>query len=167
MGDDIFVTNPRSFAEGIAESVANAILIKLNQIGTVTETLQAIAVARAGRLRARRQPPLGRDRGRLHRRSRGRHERRARSRPARRPRRAGGQVQPAPAHRGGAGAEPALQAPFIAAKGFRRAKAACLDLDASEAPPQPSRTSWSRRFAGASARQSAGRPRRQDPVPRD
>ncbi len=47
MGDDNFVTNPRIFAEGIAAGVANSILIKLNQIGSVTETLDAIAMARA------------------------------------------------------------------------------------------------------------------------
>lgn len=42
VGDDIFVTNPKIFAEGIERGVANSILIKLNQIGTVTETLDAI-----------------------------------------------------------------------------------------------------------------------------
>lgn len=49
VGDDIFVTNPRIFRQGIARGVANSILIKLNQIGTVTETLEAIQMAkRAG-----------------------------------------------------------------------------------------------------------------------
>jgi enolase len=46
VGDDIFVTNPRIFSRGIAEKIANAILIKLNQIGTVTETIEAIEMAR-------------------------------------------------------------------------------------------------------------------------
>ncbi len=46
VGDDIFVTNPEIFAKGIAQGVANSILIKLNQIGTVTETLRAIEMAR-------------------------------------------------------------------------------------------------------------------------
>jgi enolase len=46
VGDDIFVTNPKTIARGIAEHVANAVLIKLNQIGTVSETLDAIRVAR-------------------------------------------------------------------------------------------------------------------------
>ncbi|HTW24190.1 MAG TPA: phosphopyruvate hydratase [Candidatus Baltobacteraceae bacterium] len=46
VGDDIFVTNPRIFARGISEGVANAILIKLNQIGTVTETIEAVEMAR-------------------------------------------------------------------------------------------------------------------------
>ena len=45
VGDDLFVTNPQILARGISEGVANAILIKLNQIGTVTETLDAIAMA--------------------------------------------------------------------------------------------------------------------------
>lgn len=47
VGDDIFVTNTERLARGISEDVANAILIKLNQIGTVTETLEAIELARA------------------------------------------------------------------------------------------------------------------------
>jgi enolase len=45
VGDDLFVTNPEILARGITEGIANAILIKLNQIGTVTETLDAIAMA--------------------------------------------------------------------------------------------------------------------------
>ena len=47
VGDDLFVTNPKIFQEGIDKKVANAILIKVNQIGTLTETLQAIAMADA------------------------------------------------------------------------------------------------------------------------
>jgi enolase len=47
VGDDLFVTNPRIFREGIDQQVANAILIKVNQIGTLTETLEAIAMAHA------------------------------------------------------------------------------------------------------------------------
>jgi L-alanine-DL-glutamate epimerase-like enolase superfamily enzyme len=46
VGDDIFVTNPKIITKGIAAGVANATLIKLNQIGTVTETLQAIETSR-------------------------------------------------------------------------------------------------------------------------
>ena len=46
VGDDIFVTNPAFIARGIKEKTANAVLIKLNQIGTVTETIQAIALCR-------------------------------------------------------------------------------------------------------------------------
>ncbi len=49
VGDDIFVTNPRIIKEGIAQGIANSVLIKLNQIGTLTETLDAIEMAkRAG-----------------------------------------------------------------------------------------------------------------------
>ncbi len=44
VGDDLFVTNSRFVARGIAEKAANAVLIKLNQIGTVTETMEAIAL---------------------------------------------------------------------------------------------------------------------------
>jgi enolase len=45
VGDDVFVTNPEILARGINEGIANALLVKLNQIGTVTETLDAIAMA--------------------------------------------------------------------------------------------------------------------------
>jgi enolase len=45
VGDDLFVTNPAIFREGIEKHIANAILIKVNQIGTLTETLEAIAMA--------------------------------------------------------------------------------------------------------------------------
>ena len=49
VGDDVFVTNPAIFAKGIEKGVANAILIKVNQIGTLTETLDTIELAkRAG-----------------------------------------------------------------------------------------------------------------------
>ncbi len=46
VGDDIFVTNVKRIARGIAENAANAVLIKLNQIGTLTETVSAIEMAR-------------------------------------------------------------------------------------------------------------------------
>jgi enolase len=45
VGDDIFVTNTKIFAEGIAQGIANSILIKVNQIGTLTETLEAMQMA--------------------------------------------------------------------------------------------------------------------------
>lgn len=47
VGDDLFVTNPKILKRGIDDGVANSILIKLNQIGTLTETLEAIGMARA------------------------------------------------------------------------------------------------------------------------
>ena len=46
VGDDVFVTNPAILRKGIADGVGNALLVKMNQIGTVSETLDAIAVAR-------------------------------------------------------------------------------------------------------------------------
>ena len=49
VGDDVFVTNPAILRKGISEKVGNALLVKLNQIGTVSETLDAIAMAREAR----------------------------------------------------------------------------------------------------------------------
>ena len=49
IGDDVFVTNPEILKRGIADGVANALLVKLNQIGTVTETLDAMRMARDAR----------------------------------------------------------------------------------------------------------------------
>ena len=46
MGDDLFVTNVERVARGIEEDVANAVLIKVNQIGTLTETIEAVNLAR-------------------------------------------------------------------------------------------------------------------------
>ena len=49
VGDDLFVTNPKRLAEGIARGAANSILIKVNQIGSLSETLEAVDMAhRAG-----------------------------------------------------------------------------------------------------------------------
>ena len=45
VGDDVFVTNPERLAQGIAEDVANAILVKVNQIGTLTETMATVEMA--------------------------------------------------------------------------------------------------------------------------
>ncbi len=100
VGDDIFVTNPERLARGIDEKSANAILIKLNQIGTLTETLQVVADRPAPGLGHGHQPPQRRDRGHHDRRPGRRHggrpdqERRTLALRARR------QVQPAPSHRG-------------------------------------------------------------------
>jgi enolase len=52
VGDDLFVTNPTRLQRGIEEDAANAILIKLNQIGTLTETLETIALATRNRFRS-------------------------------------------------------------------------------------------------------------------
>ena len=48
VGDDLFVTDPATIAAGIAEGIANSVLVKVNQIGTLTETLEAIETARSG-----------------------------------------------------------------------------------------------------------------------
>jgi len=52
VGDDIFVTNPAIFAKGIERGIANAILVKVNQIGTLTETLETIEMAKRAGYRA-------------------------------------------------------------------------------------------------------------------
>ena len=46
VGDDLFVTNPKRLADGIRDGLANAILVKVNQIGTLSETMEAVAMAR-------------------------------------------------------------------------------------------------------------------------
>jgi enolase len=52
VGDDIFVTNPQILEKGIAEGLGNAILIKLNQIGTLSQTLQTIGIAQRNKYKA-------------------------------------------------------------------------------------------------------------------
>jgi len=52
VGDDLFVTNPKILKKGIDNNIANAILIKVNQIGTLSETLDAIDMAHAAGYRA-------------------------------------------------------------------------------------------------------------------
>ena len=47
VGDDLFVTNPERLRRGIEEGVGNSILVKVNQIGTLTETLEAIGIAQS------------------------------------------------------------------------------------------------------------------------
>src|SRR5439155_7801964 len=47
VGDDVFVTNPERLREGIERGVANSILIKVNQIGTLTETIEAVRLAQS------------------------------------------------------------------------------------------------------------------------
>ena len=63
VGDDLFVTNVERLAQGIEKGSANTILIKLNQIGTLTETLDAIEMAKRAGWTAVVLAPLGRDRG--------------------------------------------------------------------------------------------------------
>ena len=71
VGDDNFVTNSGRLQLGIDRGIANSILIKLNQIGTVTETLGTIALRHRPQLLERHQPSQRRDRGHVHRRPRG------------------------------------------------------------------------------------------------
>jgi len=52
VGDDIFVTNPKIFKKGIADGIGNAILIKVNQIGSLSETLQTIKIAKKNKYKA-------------------------------------------------------------------------------------------------------------------
>jgi len=52
IGDDLFATNPRRLRRGIEEGVANAVLVKVNQIGTLTETMEVVRLARASGYRA-------------------------------------------------------------------------------------------------------------------
>ena len=63
VGDDLFVTNTERLQRGIDAGVANSILVKVNQIGTLTETLDAVRMAARGRLHRGDVAPLGRDRG--------------------------------------------------------------------------------------------------------
>ena len=71
VGDDLLVTNVDRIQRAIESEAANSVLIKLNQIGTLTETIDAISLARARRLDGDRVAPLGRDRGHDDRRPRG------------------------------------------------------------------------------------------------
>ena len=52
VGDDLFVTNPKRLADGISQGVANSILVKVNQIGSLTETLEAVEMAHKARYTA-------------------------------------------------------------------------------------------------------------------
>jgi enolase len=104
VGDDLFVTNKKFLQRGIdTKGCANAILVKVNQIGTLSETFDTVNLAMRNGYTRRAQPPLGRDRGRHHR----RHRRGDQLRPDqdRRPlpQRPQRQVQPAHPHRRGAG----------------------------------------------------------------
>jgi len=67
VGDDLFVTNTTRLQRGISEKVGNAILIKLNQIGTVTENHRGHRDGAQGRLRIHRLSPLRRNRRYVHR----------------------------------------------------------------------------------------------------
>ncbi len=100
VGDDLFVTNTQFVARGIREKSTNAVLIKLNQIGTVTETIEAIHMCQKAGWGYVVLAPLGRDRGRLPGRLRRGHGRRPDQDRLRLPQRAHRQVQPPPGNRG-------------------------------------------------------------------
>ena len=102
VGDDLFVTNPERLARGIETGTANALLVKVNQIGSLTETLDAVEMAQRARVPLHDEPPLRRDRGHHDRRPRRRDQLRPDQDRRPGPVRAGRQVQPAAAHRGGA-----------------------------------------------------------------
>ena len=102
VGDDIFVTNPERLRRGIREHVANALLVKVNQIGTLTETFQAVDSRAPQRVPVRDQPQVRRDRGHHDRGSRRRAQHRPDQDRGALPVRARGQVQPAAADRGAA-----------------------------------------------------------------
>ncbi len=112
VGDDIFVTNTEILSRGIKEGVCNSILIKVNQIGSLTETLAAVDMAHRAGYTAVMSHRSGETEDFDHRRPRGRHQLRAdqdRLAVALRP---PGQVQPAHPHRGGARRAGPLRRPF-------------------------------------------------------
>ena len=104
VGDDLLVTNVDARRNGrSSDKACNSLLCKVNQIGSLTEAIAAVETVQARRVDGRRLAPLGRDRGRDHRRpGRGPEHRPDQDRRAL-PQRPRGQVQPAAAHRGGAG----------------------------------------------------------------
>ena len=77
VGDDLFVTNPKIVSEGIELGVANALLVKVNQIGSLTETLDAVELAHRSRLSLGDEPSFRGDRGRNDRRFGGSNQLRA------------------------------------------------------------------------------------------
>ena len=103
VGDDLLVTNPERVRRGIKEKAANALLVKLNQIGTLTETIEAVETCHRAGWRAVTSPPLRRDRRHHHRRPGcgPQHGPDQDRRPG--PLRPRCQVQPAAAHRSRAG----------------------------------------------------------------
>ena len=102
VGDDLFVTNVDRVKMGLEKHVANAVLIKVNQIGTLTETLDTMQLANRAGYTTIVSPPLRRDRGHHHRRPRRGPERRPDQDRRPQPHRPRLQVQPAAPHRGGA-----------------------------------------------------------------
>ncbi len=108
VGDDIFVTNSERLDQGIRDASANAILIKLNQIGTLTETLATMRLATQAGFNNVVSHRSRRDGGHVHRRPGGRHGVRSDQDRQRQPDGPHREVQPAAPHRGGAGCQGAL-----------------------------------------------------------
>ena len=92
VGDDLFVTNVTRLKQGIDQKIANAILVKVNQIGTLERDARRRAHGARGRLRGGDVASLRRDRGRDHRRPRRRHQLRADQDRLARPLRPRGQI---------------------------------------------------------------------------
>ena len=132
VGDDLFVTSTERLARGIELGVANSILVKVNQVGTLTRTLEAGGAGHRFRLHLGDVAPLGRDRGRHHRRSGRGHQLRPDQNRRSGPQRPGGEVQPAPAHRGGVGRGRRL--PGRGGSGRGRGGAAVIALRRSVVP---------------------------------
>ncbi len=108
VGDDMFVTNPKIFREGIDKKIANAILIKVNQIGTLVGNARSHRDGRRRQVRRDRLASLRRNRRHHHRRHRRRHHGHPDQDRFAVPHRPRGQVQPAAAHRGRVGRRGAL-----------------------------------------------------------
>jgi enolase len=100
VGDDLFVTNTKILKEGIDKGIANSILIKINQIGTLTETFAAIEMAKRAGYTAVISHRSGETEDSHHRRHRRGHQRRPDQDRLAEPLGPHGQVQPAAAHRG-------------------------------------------------------------------
>ena len=103
IGDDLFATQVARLRQGIDRRAGNAVLIKLNQVGTLSETFDALRLAHGPRLPHGRLGPLGRDRGHDDRRPGRRHRRRPDQDRLGGALGAAGQVQPPAADRGGSG----------------------------------------------------------------
>ena len=103
VGDDLFVTNVDRLSTGIAKGVANSILIKVNQIGSLTETLAAVDMAKPGRLYERDVASFGGDRRHHHCRFGGRHQLRPDKNGVTLTLRSAGQIQPTNTYRRGIG----------------------------------------------------------------
>ena len=111
VGDDLFVTNTKILKEGIDKGIANSILIKINQIGTLTETFAAIEMAKRAGYTAVISHRSGETEDSHHRRHRRGHQRRPDQDRLAEPHRPHGQVQPAAAHRGRPGRRGQLPGP--------------------------------------------------------